>query len=62
MSTPKAALATQGDPVLAALDNAKPLDVPLSPEEADALEEAMEATAGPPITTKELLERLRPKS
>ena len=61
MSAPKPAHAPEVDPVIAAFDNARPLDEPLSPEEIAALEEAM-ADQEPGISSKELLERLRPKT
>jgi hypothetical protein len=60
MSAPKSARAADTDPVLAAIDNARPLDEPLTEEEAAAIEEAM-ADPRPGISTEELLERLRPK-
>jgi hypothetical protein len=61
VSVPKPARAPDVDPVLAAFDNARPLDEPLSPEEIAAIEEAM-AAPGAGLTTEELLERLRPKT
>lgn len=61
VSAPKPARAPDVDPVLAAFDNARPLDEPLSREEVAAIEEAM-AAPGPGLTSEELLERLRPKT
>lgn len=61
MSAPKPARAPEFDPAIAAFDNARPLDEALSPEEIAALEEAM-ADPAPGISSKELLERLRPKT
>lgn len=61
VSAPKPARAPDVDAVLAAFDNARPLDEPLSPEEIVAIEEAM-AAPGPGLKTEELLERLRPKT
>lgn len=60
MSAPKPARAADIDPVLAAIDNARPLDEPLTDEEVAAIEEAM-ADPRPGISSEELLERLRPK-
>lgn len=59
MSTPKSSAAVvAGDRVLSALDNALPLESPLSEEEALAVEEAMRED-GPALTSEELMERLR---
>ena len=60
MSAPKPVPAADLDPVLAAIDNARPLDEPLTDDERAAIEEAM-ADPRPGISTEELLERLRPK-
>jgi hypothetical protein len=49
------------DPVLAAFDNARPLDEPLDLEDIVAIEAAM-AQPGLALTTDELLEQLRPKT
>ena len=59
MSAPKPATAVQ-DPVIAAFENAPPLDEPISPEEEQAIREAL-ASGDEGISTSELLERLRPK-
>jgi hypothetical protein len=48
------------DPVVAAFDNARQLEEPLSPEEIAALEKAT-ADPGLVLTSEEVLERLRPK-
>jgi hypothetical protein len=59
MSAPKPATAVQ-DPVIAAFENAPPVDEPISPEEEQAIREAL-ASGDEGISTSELLERLRPK-
>jgi hypothetical protein len=59
VSVPKPERAPEVDPTEAAFDNARPLDEPISPEEVAALETAL-GDEGPVLTSKELLERLRP--
>jgi hypothetical protein len=63
MSAPKPARAPDpaSDPVVAAFENARPLDEPLSADELTAIEEAM-ADPRPGISSEELLARLRPKT
>jgi hypothetical protein len=57
----KPARALDVDPVIAAFDNARPLDEPLDLEEIAAIEAAM-AEPGPGLTTDELLAQLHPKT
>jgi hypothetical protein len=49
------------DPVVAAFENARPLDESLSADEITAVEEAL-ADPRPGISSQDLLERLRPKT
>ena len=59
VSGPKPATAVQ-DPAIAAFENAPALDEPISPEEEQAIREAL-ASGDEGISTSELVERLRPK-